>query len=118
MSRQAHTDADFADTAKLFKALAHPLRVKIICGLLEEPCTQTRIAACLGVPQSSVAQHLDVLRRAGIVEGNRFGTEVTLAIGDVRVPRVLRAACRSGGSIPLFAWEAAGRPRSRRTRPV
>ncbi len=118
----SHSDADYAEAAHLMKALGHPLRVKIICGLLRETCTQTRISACLGVPQSSVAQHLDVLRRLGIVVGERAGTEVVLRVADPRVPAVLKAACKKGEGVPELDWEAArsmrGSPRSSQVRRI
>ena len=69
----SHSEQAYKDAAAIFKALGHPLRVRIVCGLLKEPCTQTRIAGSLDVPQSTVAQHVDVLRRMGILEGKRDG---------------------------------------------
>lgn len=86
----------YADAASLLKALGHPLRVKIVCGLLREPCTQTRIASALRIPQSSVAQHLDMLRRRGVVGGTRSGNEVLLHVADRRVPALLSALCAKG----------------------
>jgi ArsR family transcriptional regulator len=106
-----HSEAEYEEVAAVLKALGHPLRVKIVCGLLREPCTQTHISASLGIPQSSVAQHVEVLRRRGIVQGRRQGTEVLLSIADPRVAEILRGACRHGET-PVFEWgkAAAARP--------
>jgi len=86
-------EAKYAEAAELLKSLGHPLRLKIVCGLLAGSCTQTRIASCLGIPQSSIAQHLAVLRRAGTVEGRRAGNEVLLSVADARVAEILRLLC-------------------------
>jgi uncharacterized membrane protein YedE/YeeE/DNA-binding transcriptional ArsR family regulator len=101
-----HAEEDYDEAASIFKALGHPLRVKIVCGLLSQPCTQTHIAASLGLPQSSIAQHLDVLRRKRIVEGTRHGTEVKLRVIDARIPGVLRSVCRTGQQVPFLDWES------------
>lgn len=112
MTRHQHTHAEYEEVALLLKALGHPLRVKIVCGLLKEACTQTHISVSLEIPQSSVAQHVDVLRRAGIVRGERSGTEVLLSVDDKRAAKILKAACRHGEA-PSLDWEtAAGRGRS------
>jgi ArsR family transcriptional regulator len=57
----------FQVAANLLKALSHPLRLELVCGLRHQPCTQTFIADTLGLPQSTVAQHLKVLRSEGLV---------------------------------------------------
>ena len=91
------TEGDYGKVADLFKALAHPLRLKIVCGLLRSSATQTSIARGLHVPQSSVAQQLAVLRRTGIVVGKRSANEVILALADARIVAILRAACPHDG---------------------
>jgi ArsR family transcriptional regulator len=107
MSAHQHTDAEYEEVAGILKALGHPLRVKIVCGLLKKACTQTHISLSLDIPQSSVAQHVDVLRRAGIVRGERSGTEVVLSVDDKRAAKILRSACRRGET-PALEWEHAG----------
>ena len=63
--------------AELLKAISHPIRLCIVNGLLSDKgCNVTKIKGCLGVPQSTVSQHLAKLKSAGIVEGRRDGLEV------------------------------------------
>lgn len=88
------TDEDFMETSGLFKALAHPLRLKLVCWLLKSARTQTSISKEFGLPQSSVAQQLGVLRRAGIVRGRRAANEVLLEVSHPRIAAVLVAACK------------------------
>lgn len=96
----------FEEAAGLFKALAHPLRLKLVCGLIRHPSTQTTISRLLDIPQSSLAQHLAVLRREGIVAGRRErGTEVILHVTDPRIPRIFREVCGGEDNYLKFDWE-------------
>lgn len=77
----------YAETAELLKALAHPVRLCIVRGLMQkENCNVTYMQECLELPQSTVSQHLQKLRSLGIVETERSGLEVRyrLAHGKVR----------------------------------
>lgn len=83
----------FQRGSRLLKALAHPLRLELICGLRHEPCTQTFIAETLGIPQSSVAQHLKVLRSEGLVRAERRGVEVVFSLADPTVTQIIDTLC-------------------------
>ena len=83
----------FERAARVLKALAHPLRLEVVCGLRHEPCTQTFIAETLGIPQSSVAQHLKVLRSEGLVKTERRGVEVFFSVADPVVIEIIDRLC-------------------------
>jgi len=68
--------------ADKIKALAHPHRLCIIKGLIEGGCNVTKIQECLGLPQSTVSQHLAKLKAAGIIDGERKGLEVCYRVVD------------------------------------
>lgn len=87
----------FERSARLLKALAHPLRLEMICGLRGHPCTQTYIADTLGIAQSSVAQHLKVLRTEGLVRAERRGVEVVFSIADPVVSELVDTLCERDG---------------------
>ncbi len=87
----------FQRNSRLLKALAHPLRLEMVCGLRQEPCTQTFIADTLGIPQSSVAQHLKVLRTEGLVRAERRGVEVVFSIADPVVTEIIDTLCNKDG---------------------
>lgn len=63
-------------SAKILKVLSHPVRLKIVAGLLNEPKCVRDIWSCLGMPQSVISQHLAMLRTGGIIEGKRHGVEM------------------------------------------
>ena len=62
--------------SQILKALAHPARMEIVMRLKEDGCNVSRIQKNLGMPQSTISQHLRVLRNAGIVGCWREGTKV------------------------------------------
>ncbi|MBD3162470.1 MAG: metalloregulator ArsR/SmtB family transcription factor [Candidatus Eisenbacteria bacterium] len=98
---------DFQGAASLLKILGHPLRLKIVCGLLGEPANLTRIARDLQIPVSTAAQHLSVLRRGGVLEESKSGVEVTFRVTDDRVPAILQVLCSTSpaaGSLPSWSW--------------
>jgi|GEM_PF-196946 len=99
--------SDFDGAARLLKVLSHPVRLKIVCGLMGEPANLTRISRDLEVPISTLAQHLGLLRGSGVVEGRRNGVEVTFRIADRRVPGILSVFCSGSdgaGMPPRWRW--------------
>ncbi len=101
------TQDRFFRAAKLFKSLSHPLRLAIACGLRARPCTQTYMSEVLRIPQSTVAQHLKVLRAEGIVKCERNGLEVVFSLADPTVPLMLDTLCqredKAGDNV--YTWE-------------
>lgn len=74
--------------AEILKVLSHPVRLCIVSGLVKKnSCNVTHMQECLGVSQSSVSQHLQKLRAAGIIEGKRKGTQIEYSIADKNVSK-------------------------------
>lgn len=109
--REAAQAPGFESAAELLKALGQPLRLRLVCGLSQQPSTLSRIAAELESPVSTVALHLGVLRRAGVLAEERRGVEVVFSVRDARVQGILRALCASGlGPEPSgWAWPQLAR---------
>jgi len=67
--RHVH-EADPEEIATLAKALAHPARVRIIAFLLSKPgCIGGDIVGEVGLAQSTVSEHLRILKDCGLVDG-------------------------------------------------
>lgn len=83
-------DAD-EELASLAKALAHPARVKIIRILLRKnACVCGDIVDELPLAQSTVSQHLKVLKEVGLIRGDVDGPRVCYCI-EPQALRRLRA---------------------------
>ncbi|WP_367128381.1 ArsR/SmtB family transcription factor [Saccharothrix sp. HUAS TT1] len=50
-----------------YKALAHPLRQRLLFALGRAPATTSQLAVSLGAQKGNVAHHLKVLREAGLI---------------------------------------------------
>lgn len=84
---------DLDHAACVLKAMAHPTRLMIICGLLQHPSTLTEICGVLPFPQSTLAQHLAVLRRAGIIRGVRKARDVRFSVVDDSARQIMHLLC-------------------------
>ena len=81
----------YNEIAEVLKALAHPVRLCIVRGLIEKGgCNVCHMQECLGMPQSTTSQHLQKLRSAGIISGQREGLEVTYKVCDQRVVELIK----------------------------
>lgn len=68
----AQTEQDVADTrmAAMAKALGHPARLRILRLLARTPrCIGGDIVEAVGLAQSTVSEHLRILKDAGVIEG-------------------------------------------------
>ena len=71
------TCIDYEEQAALLKALAHPVRLRIMHVLTTEGCRNVRcIEARTGMSQSCISQHLQRLRAARLVAAGRVGNGV------------------------------------------
>jgi len=80
----------FNESAEFLKVLAHPVRLCIVRGLLAKgKCNVSHMQNCLDVPQSTISQHLQKLRAAGVIEGERNGLEINYRVCDERVEKII-----------------------------
>ncbi|ENZ03083.1 hypothetical protein HMPREF1092_00269 [Clostridium thermobutyricum] len=80
------------NSAELLKVLAHPVRLCIVRGLLDNGgCNVTFMQNCLDMPQSTISQHLQKLRSVGIIEGERNGLEINYRVVNNKVEKIIKA---------------------------
>lgn len=88
--RPADGPAADAELAALAKAIAHPARVQILRLLArQDACMYGDIADMLPLAQSTVSQHLKILKDSGLVKGSIDGPRVCYCV-DPAVLRRLR----------------------------
>ncbi|WP_019637278.1 ArsR/SmtB family transcription factor [Paenibacillus fonticola] len=81
----------YEEAAEMLKALAHPVRLCIVRGLLKNgPCNVSYMQECLEIPQSTVSQHLQKLRSSGIVKAQRQRHEIYYTIENETVRRIVQ----------------------------
>lgn len=83
---------DAAELARLCKALAHPARLTILKHLLEEDrCICGRIVEVLPLAQSTVSQHLKILKESGLILGEVEGVRTCYCVDKKRLAGVSNA---------------------------
>jgi DNA-binding transcriptional ArsR family regulator len=80
--------------ADLFKALAHPARIRVLELLAEGERTIGELAEGTGLELSHLSQQVSVLRRAGIVGSRRVRNNVICSLCDPQTAELLAVARR------------------------
>ena len=78
--------------ADLFRALAHPARIRALEVLAEGERSVGELLPHVGIEPSNLSQQLSVLRRAGLVTTRKEGSSVIYAIRDPELVRLLASA--------------------------
>jgi DNA-binding transcriptional ArsR family regulator len=78
--------------AEFFKALAHPLRIRILDSLREGEMGVNELCSRLKVEQSNLSQQLAVLRGRNLVVGRKEGNNVYYSVRDREIFRLLDVA--------------------------
>ena len=81
-------------TAEFFRALAHPVRIRILEALLTGERSVQELQDILRVDQPVVSQQLAVLRAKNIVAGRKEGTSVRYTVRDPLIADLLGVARR------------------------
>lgn len=78
------------------KAMAHPLRLKILCmlGQIREASVQD-IVDQVGTSQSNISQHLSILREKNILATRKDANKVYYRIGDPKILNVIDSLHRA-----------------------
>jgi DNA-binding transcriptional ArsR family regulator len=82
----------YAFEARMLKALAHPVRLRIVDILRGGEQCVCELETTLGLRQACVSQHLMTLRRAGVVTDRKDGLRVYYRVSDSSVHAVLDTA--------------------------
>jgi ArsR family transcriptional regulator len=87
------------EASAAMRAMAHPLRLKILCLVGNQELSVLEIVEAVGTTQSNISQHLAVLRDQGLLEARKEANKVYYRIGDARVLKMISLTreifCRS-----------------------
>ncbi|HEY8888350.1 MAG TPA: metalloregulator ArsR/SmtB family transcription factor [Gallionella sp.] len=82
-------DEDIRQAALAVKAIAHPLRLKILCVLGDQEVSVQDIVEQVGTSQSNISQHLSILRDKGVLATRKDANRVYYRIGDLRTLKLV-----------------------------
>jgi len=76
--------------ARVLATIAHPLRLLIICMLVEKERFVGEILDALGTTKGNISQHLRLLENKGLVSKRREGAHIFYSIKDPKIVDLLR----------------------------
>ena len=78
--------------AEMCKALGHPARISILRQLLQEDrCVCGRIVEVMPLAQSTVSQHLKVMKEAGLIIGEVEGPKTCYCVDRLQLAALAEA---------------------------
>ena len=88
-NRLIDKEDDIQQASQAIKAIAHPLRLKILCVLGEQEVSVQDIVDQVGTSQSNISQHLAILRDKGVLSTRKDANRVFYRIGDLRTLKLV-----------------------------
>ena len=89
VNKLINKDEDIKQAAQAIKAIAHPLRLKILCVLGDQEISVQDIVEEVGTSQSNISQHLAILRDKGVLVSRKDANKVFYRIGDLRTLKLI-----------------------------
>ena len=89
IDRQENIDS----AARALKAIAHPLRLRILCVLNEDEYCVQDIVEIVGTSQSNISQHLAVLRDKGVLATRKDANRVYYRVSTPRTLQLISLVC-------------------------
>ena len=77
------------EASEAMQAMAHPLRLKILCLVGNQELSVLEIVEAVGTSQSNISQHLAILRDHGLLQARKHANKVFYKIGDPRVLKMI-----------------------------
>ena len=96
------------DASDFLKALAHESRLLLLCLISERERSVGELAESLGARDSTVSQHLALLRRDGLVAARREAQTIWYSISSTPAREVLESLYRT------YCTHPPAKPRSKR----
>jgi ArsR family transcriptional regulator len=88
-SKLINREEDIQQAAQAIKAIAHPLRLKILCVLGDQEVSVQDIVEQVGTSQSNISQHLAILRDKGVLATRKDANRVFYRIDDLRTLKLI-----------------------------
>ena len=85
IEKQEHID----QAARALKAIAHPLRLKILCVVGDQEACVQEIVDAVGTSQSNISQHLAILREKDVLLTRKEANRVYYRVGDERTLQLI-----------------------------
>ncbi len=79
------------EVSELLGALAHPVRLKVLCETMQSEKSVNELTEFCGISQSAMSQFLGRMKSDGLLQSRKVGTKVYYSIKDARLLHLLTA---------------------------
>lgn len=76
-------------SVKVFKALGHPIRYKIVKFLYDGPKCVCKLNEDIEFSQANLSQHLKILKEAGILSSEKIGMNIHYQLSSNEVKNII-----------------------------
>ena len=83
------SDCQIDTATEILKSIAHPIRLKILCFLLEGEKNVSEIEQKFGSTISNISQHLTVLRKADIIARRKDANFMYYSLKDTNIIKLM-----------------------------
>lgn len=77
--------------SQVLKSLSHPVRLKILCQLIEKERSVNELTEFCGISQSAMSQFLGRMKDEGILDSRREHNFVYYSVADAKLVQLLQA---------------------------
>ncbi|MBN1970117.1 MAG: winged helix-turn-helix transcriptional regulator [Candidatus Delongbacteria bacterium] len=90
VNKEEKTDSEFGYFSKILKILGNPLRLKIIYALYIKKCRVGKLTECIDEKLPIISQQIAILRKEGIITGERDKNVINYKISDKFTDEILK----------------------------
>ena len=80
-----------SEVSQVLKSLSHPVRLKVLCQVLEGEKTVNELTDFCGIAQSAMSQFLLRMKNEGILASRTEGTHVFYGLADPKIKKLLKS---------------------------
>lgn len=78
--------------SKVFKALGHPIRYKIVKFLMDGPKCVCKLNENVEFSQANLSQHLKILKDSGVLNSEKVGLNIFYSISSDEIKQLIEIA--------------------------
>ena len=79
------------DVSQILKSLSHPVRLKILCQVIDKEKTVSELTEFCLISQSAMSQFLARMKNEGLVKSRRDGHHVFYGVANPKLSKLLKA---------------------------
>ena len=88
-------DRVYVNAAELFRAMAAPMRLRIISALCNGEKNVSELLSSIETTQPNMSQHLNTLYKGGVLARRREGVQIFYSIANQDIAAICKAVCLS-----------------------